>query len=411
MAKMPSVSILVAGFLLAALGFNHPPMVEAQDQRPLLPTRVENVDVTGNTTLDLTLPGGFTLSGSVRSPDLIPVFGGTVVARSEEHVFQGAIVLRDLMPTYQIELPPGTYHLTVTRLIVDLFTGTTLFINSDVPEAVTIVENTRRDLVLPEAPATVAISGTVHSPGGLSPQGAINLETLDGRVRVIAALNRNFSAKVPPGVYRVTATLGMTHRGDVDQTVTLPLETITVSGQQAFAFTLPATVPLTGVVRNQDGSPAVPATVFVSEASGSPFRVTGGVRIPGDSVNGAYLLLLPPAVYFVAATVNLDLNERGESLLTFPDPPQSADVSSPQTRDFITPSLPPVVTLSGTVRDEDGRAVAGALITARTRTITNTPNASFSASSRTSGEGTYQMRVLSGTAYTIRAFPPMTRGQ
>lgn len=411
MSKMRSAFMIVASLFMAALGFHHPLTVEAEGQRPLLPTRVDHVDATSNTTLDLTLPGGFILSGSVRNPDLIPVLGGTVSAQSGEQVFRGAIVPRGFVPTYQIELPPGTYQLTVTSLMVDIFTGTTLFITSDMPEMVTVTKNTTVNLTVPEAPATVPISGTVSSQGALSTKGAINLETPDGRIRTIAVLNGSFSAKVPNGVYDVTVTLGNTHPDDLDQTLTLHLGTITVSGEQEFNFTLPAAVKLAGTVRNQDGSAAVPATVSVSEASGSPLMTTGSVRILRDSVSGDYLLTLPPATYFVKATVDLDFSGRGESLLTFPDSPLPVDVSGNQTQDFTTPPLPEVVTISGTVRDDKGQAVAGALVTARTKTITNTPNASFSASRRTNGDGTYQLQVLSGTEYTVQAFPLTTRGR
>jgi hypothetical protein len=126
------------------------------------------------------------------------------------------------------------------------------------------------------------------------------------------------------------------------------------------------------------------------------------------SSTGAYRLTLPPRAYSVGVSIDLDPSETVVSTLSFPFPFLELDLSTDRIQNFTVPPLPPFVTISGRVTDSSGRPVVGAIVSAFTTRITNTPNAAFSTGTQTGSDGMYQVRVLSGTNYTILVCPPRT---
>ncbi|MEO0249587.1 MAG: carboxypeptidase-like regulatory domain-containing protein [candidate division WOR-3 bacterium] len=412
------ISILITLWTL----YHVPSGTEAQDQRPLLPRREDNITATSNLTRDFTLPGGVTLSGTIRGADGVPVFFGIVIARSGDRVFTGTITFTGLSSTYRVVLPPGTYQLSVQRPILGSDPETVLFITSDLPGTVTVAGDTTRNIVVPATPAVVTVTGNVISNGTLPTQGAISFISLDGKIQGSTSFDRSYRISLPAGTYQVGVSLEILHPGNLRQVLTLRAGMVTLSNRpQTFNITLPRTVTLSGNVRQAGGAAAVPSQVYAidvndlahvpgGEATGcggafSEFVATAGfVTVPEGSTTGEYRLTLPPASYRV--TVNLDLDPREEvwSVLSFP-PLLELNLTADRTQNFTVPSLPPFVTISGRVTDSSGQSVAEASISAFTSMVLNTP-AAFSTRTQTDSNGRYELRVLSGHGYTLLVCPP-----
>jgi hypothetical protein len=196
---------------------------------------------------------------------------------------------------------------------------------------------------------------------------------------------------------------------------------ITISGPQMFNLMLPTTATLSGTVRQASGAAAVPSQVSaidINDLSNLPgenvtpcggaffaFVVTSGVAlIPEESATGTYRLTLPPATYRVAANLDLDPSEEVASTLSFPLL-LDLNLTTDRIQNFTVPPLPPFVTISGRVTDNNGQPVAGAFISAFTSMVLNTP-AAFSTGTQTDSNGMYELRVLSGNGYTLLVCPP-----
>lgn len=419
-SKPPFYTIVVSVFITLLAFYHGPTAMGAQDQRPLLGTRVENVNATSNITLNLTLPSGFTLSGAVMSQDQMPIFFGSVIARSGNQTFTGPITFNytSFSSIYRLVLPPGTYTLSVQRLDPNA----SLFITSDLPGMVTVMGNLTLNITVPAPPATVPVSGNITSLGTLPTRGNISFSSSDRKIQALANFDRSYRLNLPRGTYDVSVSLELMHPDGLRQFLTLRLGMINVSGPQTANFKLPMTVTLSGTVRNSTGTPAVPSSVSALDPNDvanlpggvgcggalSPVFVAtfGGVSIPKESTTGAYRLTLPPRAYSVAVSIDLDQGDEVISSLTFPVPSQQLNLSTDQTLNFVVPPLPPFVTISGRVTDSSGQPVAEAIVFAFTSMIMNTPNATFSTSVQTGSDGSYQLSVLSGTNYTILVCPP-----
>jgi hypothetical protein len=415
---------VVASVLIALFALSTTPTIgHAQNQKPLLGTQMTNVNATSNVMLNATLPSGFTLSGAVRGADPTPIFGGTVIARSGNQTFTGNITFRAGASTYQVTLAPGTYSLTVNRLALDTSSGTAFFVTSDAG-MVTVMANTTRDLMLPATPATVPISGNVASLGTLPTEGSISFYSTDGKIQASAQLKGSYSARLPRGTYDVVISLGIM-QGGLNQSLSLRMGMVAVNGPQNFNFTLPMTWTLSGTVKNNDGSPAPSSSVFTIDTndlgnlpggSGNPcggsvanFIATSGfVAVPKDSTTGAYRLLLPPRTYSMGVSIDLDPSDNVAAILSIPVPSLELNLSTDRTQNFMFPAIPPFFNITGKVTDMNGQPVGKALVTAFTSMITNTPNAAFSTSVEAASDGTYQLKVLSGTNYTVVFCPPVS---
>jgi hypothetical protein len=403
------VSLLITLFALA------PTFVTvAQTQKPLLGTQVTNVTATTNITQNATLQVVSMLSGRVMGSSPVPIFSGTVIAQSGNQTFTGPITFSS---TYQVALPNGTYKLTVQ--IFDLNLGGVL-IAFELPGTVTVTGNRTFDITVPASPMAVSISGKVTSQGTLPTKGTLSFNTADGKIRAFANFDGTYDAMLPAGTYDVSV---IPMFGSTGQFLSLSLGKITVSGARTVDFVLPAAVALSGTVKYMNGAAAVPSSVFAGDfnaqpqpnmelnpCSGNPLitqsLTTGSSSIGKDSMTGAYRFVLPTGTYNAFVSVDLDPRDEVDSTLAFPNPLLQLALSADRTQDFTVPATPSFVTISGTVTDSMGQPVARASVSAFTSMITNTPNATFFTSTTTGNDGKYEMRVLSGTGYTITFCPP-----
>ncbi|MCS6806382.1 MAG: carboxypeptidase-like regulatory domain-containing protein [Acidobacteriota bacterium] len=400
------VSLFIT-FLFTSSSWN----TQAQNQSNLLPTTVTNVNATTNITLNLTLPSGFILSGNITGTGGVPLLGGTVTAQSSNAAYSGPITPQGLGGTYSIVLPAGTYSLSVTRLVLDFMTGDTYFIEQNLGIMVTINGNTTRNLVLPPLPPTFAVSGNVTGSSAFPPRGGINFTSSDGRIQAVTELDGSYNLALPAASYFVSISPNVSQPGGIEQGLFIAMGTVTVSGPQTFNFTLPNGVNLSGVVRRANGSPVPGAVVSATTNVNNPLQATSATStVPEQTTTGQYRMTIPAGTYNVGAITDIDLGQGQEGSLIFPFPFQSLTVAGNQTRDFTVPNTPAVVVISGTVRTQQGQPVAGAVVGAFSTTITNTPNVAFGVSTETNSAGMYQLRVLSGTNYTVEAEPAAAPG-
>ncbi len=418
----------IGRWILASLLFSA--CAQAQETRALLGTRRTDLDLTRDTTLDLMLPSGFVLSGKILTDDPTAVLGGSVLARSGEHLFWGPISIgfsaSGLTATYRLVLPAGTYRLFLTRSILDLDSESegSLLVISDLSQMVTISGNRTLDLSPPRLPDLITLSGQIASAGGFPTKGSLRFLSSDGSVRAEVPFDRNYTVKLPPGSYTVQASVGEGDDEEMAYNSFFTLERITVNASGMRDFVLPLAVTLSGKVTDATGRPAVPSRVGAfqkvdpaSSPSGDPSLCPGSADfpllpnggsavIPPSSTTGAYALKLPAGTYVLHAILSPEPEQVPSFSFIFPFPFLERSLETDAVQDFTAPPLPGWVTLSGRITDERGQPVAGASLTAFSQALTNTPDAAFWTSTVTDANGQYRLRVLSGTAYRLDVCPP-----
>ena len=85
-------------------------------------THVHGVQVTGDCTVQLTLAAGVTLSGNCVSPDGAPFVGAQVLVRAADQDSRVVLTTGE-DGRFSIPVPPGTYHLYVTRNGLHLYSN------------------------------------------------------------------------------------------------------------------------------------------------------------------------------------------------------------------------------------------------------------------------------------------------
>ncbi len=424
--RVRSTRGIALGILASLLVLSSFAGTSAQDERPLLGARRTDVEVVGDTVLDVALPSAFVLSGKILTSDPTAVSGSVVLARSGDQVFSGLVRPRfsstGLMATYRIVLPAGSYRLYLERQIID-FDGAEdsgiLHVLLDLSQTVTITENRTLDLPLPAVPETITLSGRIRSAGRFPTEGVLSFYSSDGNVLAQAPFDGDYHVRLLPGSYTVMASVGDSEEeGYISQ---FRLDEITVSASGTRDFTLPRVVELSGRVMRPGGQPAIVWAIAAADVAnlplngGVPCEGTGIVLsvppytfasalIPKESPTGAYRLLLPPGTYLLNAGVILDPEE---AMLVFPVPPYERSLMADATQDFVMPELAPFVSLSGRITDGRGQPVARASVSVFTDALTDTPNAAFSASAEADAQGRYRLRLLRGTRYRIEICPPV----
>ncbi len=387
----------------------------AQEANRFLPAGVAGVNVTSDTSLDFTLSTGFILSGKIQIEDGGTIVSGSVAVLSDTNASFSGLVFPET-ESYRIVVPTGTYQLSPFINVDRSRTITSLSVDPDERETVTVTEDTTFDLTVPMSPASSTVTGTVRRLGALPTDGTISLTSPDpSRFRASAELRQErYRARLPEGIFDVGVNLGFTNVGGFEQTFFLPVGTVIVSEArpQVFDVTVSAPLMVTGTIKYLDGLPAVPSSITFSSTSAprSFLGRVGTVSVPEDSATGDFMLMLSPAFYSVNARIMLDLREGTTSILSLGFPNLELALATDQTHDILVPLLPPVVTLSGTVLDESGQPVPGAFVTAGTARITDMPNASFSSTTETDSNGRYELRVLSGSVYRVSVLPPFPVG-
>ncbi|ETW95148.1 MAG: hypothetical protein ETSY1_31790 [Candidatus Entotheonella factor] len=433
---------LLVAWLVKPFGFT-------ADAQALLPSDVQTVDATGDTMVNLTLPHGFTLSGAVRTERGDPVALGTLTARSTGGQFTSSLQGGD--SAYHIALPGGTYDLNLSIPFLESDeTGIPIFVYmaSDVVAGLGIAADTTQDLVVPDLPDLVTVTGFVDPQDAdtVPTEGALQLVSTDGGTFTLALFEDFYTTRLPLNTYNVSAALTFTEAIGTNgprttAKVIVNVDAVTVNDEPTiYDITLPATANLSGTVLDSAAAPLAPARVVATAVDADaavpsdidfscrpevtfslvPMPVSGTAflyREPGESSTvGAYHMPLPIGTYHLNVTLGLELQPEMVPTLVDPEVSSSSIVhiampdvalTTDTAQNLAVPALPPVVMVSGLVTDALGQPVANAAVVAMTEALAGVANAvRFLAEVQTQEDGSYELPVLSGTSYTIMACPP-----
>jgi len=447
-----------------------PPPTPGLPLPPLLGARVTGETATSDTVFDFALESGSVLSGKVIDVNGVAVMSATVLAQSETGIFRSSITV-DFDPNnptlpqfkYRLVVPDGTYNIFVTMSVIDVAATPPQLLSTltfDLQETVVVAGATERDFMVPGSPPFSTLTGQVSSLGTLPSEGGLWFQSEDGRVSNITrveiaegATQATYRITLPAGTYQVSflVTLPESLRPDVDnpvpppppdpevpqQSVLIPLGTVTVSADQVFDLNVPAIVTLAGKLLDGSGIALAGASIFATSGlpqtpppspsptrafcqagslSAAPIVAFSSASLLEGNTLGDYELLVVPGDYQVGVTTPVELLppatvppstlDPQQGSLTFPFPLAMMSITEDQIADFVLPSLPAVVLISGRVTDQQNQPVGKARVNAVSSMLTAAPNVLFSNSVEANELGDYQLLVLSGVDYTVTVCPP-----
>ncbi len=400
-----------------------PPGPTPEGTEPL-PITISDVDLSADITLDQQLPAGFRISGTIDTP--IGFFPGAVQAirRDDGQVFRGAVAP---FGSYAVNVPTGNYDLRFCTAAGFQFLG-------KIEENISVQENVVRNVVL-AAVATHSVSGTITNLAGLPgiPESSAGFVVFDDRNSLAASV-----ALIGPGGDYGTRLVDGGDFGvslafiagedtdqdgfvdDVDQSVLLyDIGQVSVAGSDLTGvdFSTPAAVKISGVV-SQPQTPAMPEdSVVVALDLGFPEEgflrqcfpaVGGGLSIvnPDGSYDPTILAGRDHTIFANIPVTGVGTEEPG--FWSNPSPGSNiVNANSDRVLNLPYPVLPTVVMLTGTVTDQNGVPLLGVTVGAHAADgISGAPGTAYSAGAMTKADGTYELKVLSGTLYTIEFNPP-----
>ncbi|WP_143309598.1 carboxypeptidase-like regulatory domain-containing protein [Candidatus Entotheonella palauensis] len=406
--------------------------------------------MTNDVVVNLALPNGLVLSGSVRTERGDPVALGTLTARSTTGMFAASIQGGD--SSYRIALPAGTYDLNLSIPFLDADETeipTFVYMASDVVAGLGITADTTQDLVVPNLPDLGTVTGFVTLRDAVPTTGALRFVSTDGTTFSIVLFEDFYTARLPLNTYNVSAALTFTEAAGATSPrttakVIVDPDAVTVNDDpMIYDVALPATVDLSGTVLDGVGAPLAPARVVATAAEADitvpseidfscrpeaafslvPIPVSGSAFLYHDmgegSTAGTYHMPLPIGAYRLGVTLGLDLQPgMVPTLVELDTSPHSiihifmseVALTTDVAQNLAVPDLPPVVMVSGLVTDTLGQPVANAAVVAMTSALVGVSNTvRFLAEVQTQDDGSYRLPVLSGTSYAIKACPPGLR--
>ena len=406
------------------------------DNSNLVRKRIEGVSVTADQSLDVQLPAGFKVSGTVTFPGLLYTTLGFVEAISPDgEVFAARPTVGLGSASYSIVVPAGSYFLracTVGQVTTDPFGGTfvaggqpNVLVNSDVTVPISI-----------PAGDFHTVSGTVTNLGELPVDTASDsvflvLSSEESRTQAASELGASgaFSLKIENGSYKASLAFGqgtdLTGDGLVDEidsaTVLWDIGSVDVNGADVsnVSIGVPDLAHVSGQIsqaQTGDFSDSVVTALNlefpVNSIVGQCFPLAGvGASYTPASSNGNYDLTIRKSVlYDVLASVpatDIGTDNAGVMAAPLPGTNRTSFDQEQNTLDLALPAFPTVYSLSGSVTGPTGGPVAGATVTATTiGGLDGAPNAEYSQTTLTDAAGHYSLKVLSGSNYTLEVLPP-----
>ena len=299
---------------------------------------------------------------------------------------------------------------------------------------VVVTGNTVQNLVV-GALNLFDISGTLTNLGILPPNAVGDVSLLfsspdtDTTALAPVAGNGTFMARVAAGSYLVSALIAEGEDLDSDgipENLTAAaslynIGSLVVAGNSGGNnFSIPPLSAVSGTVTQTELSPsglAVPeGTSVIARDSLFPFDSVLRRCFPaaggsfGDASDGSYSF---PVVrgrdYFIGAVLpvlNLDTPEEGLWFMPVSGfgfiPADLVIINGDLTRNFHYPSLPNVVTISGTVTGPNGLPAANVSVDATSvGGLIGAPGTGFSAGSTTNGASQYSFQAFAGTPYFV----------
>ena len=379
----------------------------------LLDVEKTGIGATASTTVNAQLPGGFKISGTI-SGAFSTQFPVTVTARSTTAGGKTYAGFADnTTKKYVVVVPAGTYELAFCYYPDSMIPLGLPNLNYTVSPTFSVNADTTKNVTIPTAtlnPVTATVTGADQLGATTT---MLNLTSADWKTGVTALVMPvlGFSAQLPAGTYTASLALGVLSNGQIALGF-YNVGTLTVSGTGTGAFTVPATVQVSGSVTGAPAnsvitvgdtsvtSPAQSQTACSGPTSGSMGQVGTG---------GAYQLVVPksrPLSAMVQFSVGSGVVPAGYGM--YPWPAVSlGTLSADKTQNFAIPALPQLFTISGKVTNSLNQGVAGVSVGATSNQITGASGLYYMAGAETDSNGNYTMQVLSGTNYTLTFVPPM----
>ncbi len=347
----------------------------------LVPVEIPEITITNDTSIDITMLAGFTVSGLVRQPNLTPVFNadfdfinsvtGVLVSTPSDNTAADG--------SYLVLVPQGTYDIRVTPLFTD---GLVPIEVLNVP----ITGNTVMNFTV--SPGHV-ISGTVTGPARAPVAGAdIDLiNTATGAKLFTPSDNTNSM-----GQYQLLAVTGMydlvAKPPVASHLAPVVVDSVNVSSATVVNFVVPSGFLLSGTVRNSNLAPVFDADIDAAVSS------TGAkVYLTGDNTDAAGNF----GVIIVGGTYDLDF-----------EPPLTRRLTAQQLKNQLVSTdmvlnitLDTGIVISGTVTDSAAVPVSNVDVTA---IINSSGDTIFTPLDNTGLTGTYQI-LVPPDLYNLRYIP------
>jgi hypothetical protein len=379
---------------------------------PLLSRVQSGITVTGNITVNQTLPPGYKLTGTIGGPGRPTA----VLATSAGASYIGNLDLQT--GKYVVVVPAGTFNLRVC------FTPNGVPVDETVTatynDSVQVTGDTTKNMTLPGV-TLFAVSGTVTGLSSIQSLSSPSIEFVSSDNTAEGKFNLNTSSGAFQGLL-ASGSYGVSLGGTVgfsifssEQMSLLNVGSLSVSGNTTGAsFSVPPTARLSGTVQ-------APAGVF----PGSSVRVTDtSAPVPTEITccsepatsstivdftnNNQYQMFLTRnRSYQLAASVVM-LGTGGVGAITYPVSPSPLSLNADITRDLAIPALPGSVTVSGKVTDTGGKGVSNVIVTASSQSISGASGVGYTAlGGMTDADGNFSFSVLMGTNFLINFMPPM----
>ncbi|RLI14519.1 MAG: hypothetical protein DRO43_03805, partial [Candidatus Hecatellales archaeon] len=331
-----------------------------------------NFVVSGDTTKNVTLSSGYTVSGTVSDPNGNPVQGAIVTLW--DPINQAGYGAPPTGPNgnYSLSVPAGIYEFHVDpppSSNLAMYHEMDVTINSDITKNVTLTSG-------------YTVSGVVSDSNSNPVQGA--------QVMLWDPINQagygspptnsqgQYSLSVPAGTYEFTV------MPPLGQGLAAYSESgFTVSGDVTKNVTLTSGSTISGVISDPNGDPVQGAFVFLWD----PINQAGYGGPPTGS-NGAYTMTVPNGTYefHIDPPPNSNLAHYSESVTISGNTTKNVTLSSGYT-------------VSGTVSDPNGNPVQGAIV------VLWDPISGAGYGRPTDASGQYSLTVPAGT-YEFHVEPP-----
>lgn len=364
------------------------------------------LDISANSTLNVTLPNGKIVSGTVQDSSGGAVAGALVEAISSDG-FASPFAAAGVTGSFQLPVRLGTHRLEVrppfstTDDLADFprlvpTTTVTYTVNKDLPVG---------SVTLPDG---YVVTGNVSSASGSAtnvagwlfaiPTGGASPWGVTPAVFGTGAQARNFFVALPAGRYNLSliAVQGFTSKWDMVPMTSYGTNKVTVSKDMTANMKIPSGARFTGSVKDKSGN-IVNGALVIKKRGSSPL-VDGGTTVMLVT-NGAFIGYLPKGQYD-AMFVPM-FNDAYTGLATKTGTSFTIGTSA----STLSITADNGVILSGKITNAKGKVVSTASITAFPSGAAPEDLASLPLTAKADSKtGVYRLRVPPGT-YDIQAVP------
>ena len=328
---------------------------------PFISQHLEDVQVTGDRTLDIQLERGAILSGLITDPGGNPLQDVFVNAWNPELQIGGGSGT-DENGRYQMALPPGTYE-------INLHLGQdSPFVSQSIQDYQLLGDQTL-DIRVDQG---AILSGRVTDPNG-NPVPEVHVNAWNPELQIGGGSGTDedgrYRMALPPGTYEINV-----HLPQDSPFVSRPIDGVQVISDLTLDIHLDQGTILSGLVSDPAGNPLPDASVN----AWNPETQTGGGSATDE--NGRYRMSLQPGTY------DINVNPPQDSPFV-PQRIESVQVTSDRNLDI---QLERGSVLTGLITDPSGTPLSDVFINARN------PETQTGGGSGTDEDGRYRMALLPG---------------